>query len=230
MKRKHQWMMVVPVMAAVMALILAVAAGVGYAEDQDPAAPADQGFPGGPHMGRGLARHTIGGEVVKVEDNTVTVKLVLTGDEIAVKVDDQTKYRKDGNDATLADVQPGVKAAFIIREIPADGEDPLANAVIIGEPGEPGQHMRDGRQGVVGTVSAINGDTVTIQTADGEKQVKLPAVTQGMRIGVVVDADGTVHGVMYNPPEIGQGAQGTSTTGGNTATPSTTTSGTQSAT
>ncbi|MHB1391442.1 MAG: hypothetical protein ACYCXF_09515 [Thermoleophilia bacterium] len=184
--------------------------GVGYAAAQTAttstsattttatdAQPADQAP--GDHPGHGRHGHMVGGEVVKVDGNTITVK-AADGSEKSVQVDDQTKYRKppDGA-ATLADVVVGQKAGFMLAKA-VDGQDPVAKVVIIGDPAADRGANRP--KPVVGEVTAVNGDTVTIKAADGsETQVKLPAITPGMRLGVTSGADGTVHGVHYNPPD-----------------------------
>jgi hypothetical protein len=200
---KKQWIVIVPIMGAVMAAMLALALGVGSAFAQDQGQSQEQAGQGGPGRGQ-LRKHMIAGEVVKVEDNTITVKTRRNDEEKAVKVDDQTRYRKDGKDASLDDVKAGEQVALLIGAKPAEGEDPTAKAVIIGRPPAQGQGGAD-RKAVVGTLSAINGDTLTIKTEQGDKQVKIPALTQGMRIAVVTGPDGSVRGVMYNPPEKPQG-------------------------
>lgn len=200
--KKRQWITVVPIMAAVMAAMLALVAGAGYAFAQDPGGQNQvqgQNATPGPG-GRMTGRHLAGGVVVKVEGNTITIKTLKTGEEKAVKVDDQTKYRKDGKDASLADVTAGEKIGILIGKKPAEGEDPLAKAIIIGKPGT------DRQPPAVGTVGSVNGDKVTVQTAQGDKEVTVPAITQGMRIAVITAPDGTVRGVLYNPPEKPQGA------------------------
>ena len=191
-------------MAAVMAAMLALISGAGFAFAQDQPAQGQtqaqgQGK-GGPGRAR-LARHMMAGEVVKVEDNTITLNTLKNGEK-SVKVDDQTKYRKDGKDATLGDVTQGEKIAIVLGKKPDDGSDPVAKAVIVNPPAP--KAPKDQR--AAGTVKAVNGDTVTLQTPQGDKQVKIPAVTQGMRLGVVTGPDGSVIGLMYNPPEKPQGA------------------------
>ncbi|MHB1324997.1 MAG: hypothetical protein ACYDGS_03325 [Thermoleophilia bacterium] len=182
------------IMAAMTAALLALVIGASYAaaqeQTQTTAGQSTQKNAGS----RG--RQLIAGEVVKIENGTITLKTIKDGQEKTVKVDDQTRYRKDGKDASLADVITGEKIGVRLGMKPEDGQDPTAKAVMIGKPGN-----RPGGQPVVGTVSAINGDTVTIATAAGDKQVKLPTITQGMRLGVVTGKDGTVHAVMYNPPD-----------------------------
>jgi preprotein translocase subunit YajC len=196
-------------MTAVLAAALLMVAGVSLAvakqssdagQTAAPAAfgPGGEGFgagpggPGGPGRRGGLL-----GEVTKVENNTVTVKL-LSGDEKSFQVDDKTRYRKKDGDGSLADVVAGEKIAARLARPADDSSDPIALMVIVGipEPNKP----------VVGEITAINGDTVTVKTADGDKEVKIPALTNGMRIGVIAGDDGTVRGLMYDPPERPQGA------------------------
>ena len=203
--RKRQRFVIVAIGAVVMALV--VGAGFALAEDQAQSQGQTQGRAAGDGFrGRGpLGRHMLAGEVVMVEDNTITVKTLKGGEEKSVKVDDKTRYRKDGNDASLADVTTGEKIGIVVGKKPEEGQDPTAKAVLIGKPdkngapGRPGGRL--GGKPVLGTLSAINGDTLTIKTADGDKQVKLPAMNPGMRIAVVTGADGSVQGIMYNPPE-----------------------------
>jgi len=191
--------------AAAAAVALIIGTGVAMAQQAttttESTAALDAGAgPGMPGMGRpGPGRHLMAGEVTKVEGNTITLK-TLKGEEKSVKVDDATIYRKppDGQ-ATLADVKVGEKIAVRLGQV-TDGADLLAKAVIIGEPPARGT-------AVVGDVVAVNGDTLTIKTASGEeKQVQLPAITQGNRVGVMLGPDGSVKGVMYNPPVRPDGA------------------------
>jgi len=190
-------------LVGVTAAFLALAIGAGYASAQD----QQQGQSAtGEFQGRGQrGRHLAAGEVVKVENGTITIKTLKDGEEKSFKVDDQTRYRKEGGDATLEDVKVGETIGIALGARPEEGQDPVAKAVIIGKPGDGPRGDRPGGTPTVGTVTALNGDTLTINTADGDKQVKLPAITNGMRIAVVTGADGAVHAVMYNPPERPQG-------------------------
>lgn len=188
------------IIAAMTAALLALVIGASYAAAQEQTQTTEGQSTQQKAGPRG--RHLVGGEVVKVENGTITLKTIKDGQEKTFKVDEQTRYRKDGKDASLADVITGEKIGVMLGKKPEDGSDPTAKAVIIGKPGN-----RPGGKPVVGTVSAINGDTVTIKTAEGDKQVKLPTITQGMKLGVVTGEDGTVHAVMYNPPDKPQGSQ-----------------------
>ena len=205
-------------LVAVLAAFTMFLAAAGYA-----AAQSGTGGDGGPAVGQEsqsgpgaigrarLGRHLGAGEVVSFEGDTLKIK-TLRGEERTVQVNDETKYRKEGNDASRDDVKVGEKVAVLVGQKPEEGQDPVAKAVLIGKPGNegpggPGGPLK-GSKPIVGNVSALNGDTLTITTADGDKQVKLPAITNGMRIAVVQGEDGTVRAVMYNPPERPQGDQG----------------------
>ncbi|MFA6000983.1 MAG: hypothetical protein WC828_02595 [Thermoleophilia bacterium] len=211
--RKNRKMTLVALLAA--GMVMLAGAGYAYAQSSDNmSGTATTGQNGGSDQNAqnpGLkGRHLIGGEVVKFENNTITIK-TLKGDEKTVKVDDQTKYRKDGKDATVDDIKAGEKIGVGLGKKPEEGQDPVAKVVMIGDPpkdgqGGPGGPLK-GKKPVVGEVTALNGDTVTIKTAEGDVQVKLPAITAGQRLAVVQGEDGTVKAVMYNPPERPQGQQ-----------------------
>ena len=203
---------------AVLAAVLVMLAGAGYAFAQTSESAAGDATAGqGNADGQGrtlrgeLRKHMMAGEVIKVEGTTITIK-TLKGEEKSVNVDDQTRYRKDGNDATLADVKTGEKVAVVGGKKPEEGQVPVAKAVLIGKPGNEGPGGPGGPLGgkkpVVGEVTALSGDTVTIKTAEGDVQVKMPVISNGMRIAVVQGDDGTARIVMYDPPERPQGDQG----------------------
>lgn len=201
----------VAIAALAVGLWLALAAGIGHAlaqesgDDQSttttPAAgaqtvAADCNGPGGPGPGpgRGMRHAGLAGEVVKVEGSVITVK-TLKGEEKAVTVNDQTTYNKQGATATLADVTAGEKVGIRLEKPASEGGELIAKAVMIGDP-------RANHQRIAGTVTAVNGDTVTIKTDSGEeKQIKVPAITPGMRLGAGVKDDGSVRGLMYDPPQ-----------------------------
>lgn len=196
------------VLIAALAALAVMVLGVGYAvaQSDDAAAPAagEQrlgppgggfGGPGGGPGGR-PGKHMMGGEVLSVDGDTINIK-TFRGEEKAVTVNEETKYLKppDG-EGSLADVQPGVRIGIALNK-DDQGENPIAKAVIIGvpEPGERGDIT-------VGEVQSIDGDKVVIKTADGTtKEITLPAITEGMRLGVATAPDGTVKGLMYAPPE-----------------------------
>lgn len=189
-------------LVGITAALLALAMGAGYAsaQDQEQGQAASGEFQGPGPKGRHLAA----GEVVRIEEGTITIKTLRDGEEKTFKVDDKTRYRKDGADATIEDVKVGEKVGVAIGPPPEEGQDPVAIAVIIGKPGNSDGPPGGGKP-VVGNVTAVNGNTLTISTAEGDKQVTLPTITNGMRIAVVTAEDGTVHAVLYNPPERPQG-------------------------
>lgn len=180
--------------------LMVLVAGVGYAlaqEGNSPGSDPDRS----PEPGRGPGKHMMAGEVIKVENNTVTLK-TRGGEEKSVKVDDQTDYRKppDGQ-ASLTDVKPGEKIGIKLKE-PGDGGELTARVILIGEsPQGPGPRGKLRGHAALGEVTAVNGDTVTVTTSQGDKQFKLPAIAQGSRIGVIATEDGSVRGILYDPPE-----------------------------
>lgn len=219
MKREHK--MAMAALAAVAVLTLGV--GYAYAQTGETTTDAQQGSTsttttGATNTGNATTtqtapcpdrRHLVAGEVVKVEDNVITVK-TAAGEEKTAKVDDKTVYRKDGADATLADVQPGAQTGIKLYE-PSEGDEQTAKAVMIGtaEGRGPGWGRGRGMHGrgldTAGEVTAVDGDKVTVKNADGsEKQYQIPGITQGNRIGVIVGPDGAVRGVIYDPPQTSQ--------------------------
>ncbi len=191
MKVKHK-IALVAALAAAMVLVV----GIGYAVAQSGGSttattPGGAGQQGPRFINRGKRGPMIAGQVVKVENNTITVKTRKNGDK-SVNVDDQTKYLKAGGKATLADVKPGETVGILLKR-PVDKNNLTAGVVVIGRPGGRGQR-------VVGQVTAVNGDTVTVHTASGDKQVKIPPITNGERIGVAMGPNGQVRGIMYNLP------------------------------
>lgn len=206
MKRKHGMVLV-----SALAMVLVLAAGIGYAFAQEPPQGQPQqgqlgpGGPGGPggrggFMPPGQRGRLLAGEVVKVEDNTITLK-TRRGEEKAVKVDDKTRYRKKDGQASLEDVKPGEKVGVRLAKA-EEGAEPTAKLVLIRDPQGGRPHP------TVGEITRIEDDTITINTAEGEKQVKIPALTQGMRVAVVTGEDGTAKVVIYNPPERAEGMPG----------------------
>lgn len=188
---------------AALAAVAALAVGAGYAFAQEDAGPQDEQLgPSGPGGGwgrPGRARaHMLAGEVISVSDGTITLK-TFWDEEKSVKVDDDTKYLKADGEASIDDVKQGEKIAVALNKSP-EGEQLTARAVIIGNP----RDMKRG-EAAVGEVVAVDGDKVTIKTADGDKQFTLPEITQGSRLGVMTGPDGDVRGVIYNPPERPQG-------------------------
>lgn len=196
MKQKHKYLTVA---LAAAALTLAVSAGLALAQGDAATAegaafagPRGHG-PGGPGE---LRDRMVGGEVVSVSDAAITLKTVRSGEELTVTINGDTAYRSKDGEAALSDVVPGEHAGIRLTEARAEGVEPVAETVLIGAPDRP-----DRPHPSVGEVTAVDGNQVTIKTADGEQQFDLPEITTGMRLGVAADDDGNVKAVIYDPPE-----------------------------
>ncbi len=202
MKKSHK---TIVALALSLAVVLALGVGLASAQAPDEAAPPAEGEctagggghggPGGPG-GRGIGGGglMVGGEVVSVDGDTITLT-TPRGEEQRVKVTEETVYRKKDGDASLVDVVPGERIGVKLTAVPEEGKDAVAETVMIGEPG--GMRHRP----TVGEVTAVDGNNVTIATEDGEQTFTLPSVETGQRLGIAADEDGNVRALMYDPPE-----------------------------
>ena len=186
-----------------LAVVLALGAGLAVAQSAtgDQAAPAEQamgpgghGGPGGPGQAGGRRGLMKGGEVVSVDGDTVTLK-TRGGEEESFTVNEETIYRTRDGEGSLADVVPGERIGVKFVSRPEEGQEGVAAVVLIGQPG------RHGNRPVVGEVTAVDGNTVTINTGDGEQQFTIPSIEVGSRLGIAADNDGNVKGLMYDPPQ-----------------------------
>jgi len=136
-------------------LLVFSSVGFAYAEQRS---PRPQGVGGQPPLGRGEWRGTlIEGEVTAIEGATLTVATQHRG-EISVQTDADTKFRvRDNADFSLADIQVGDTIAAKGRFI---DESTLAARVVMRAPAE----LADTAHG---KVTAIEGDTITIEDKDG---------------------------------------------------------------
>ncbi len=192
-------------MAVVLSLAAVLALGAGLAVAQsaagDQAAPSEQamgpgghGGPGGPGQSGGRRGLMKGGEVVSVGGDTVTLK-TRNGEEKSFTVNKETAYRTKDGEGSLDDVVPGERIGVKLVSRPEEGQEGIAAVVLIGPPG------RHGIKPAVGEVTAVDGNTVTINTGDGELQFTIPSIEVGSRLGVAADKDGNVKGLMYDPPQ-----------------------------
>ncbi|MHB1465071.1 MAG: hypothetical protein ACYCXU_08155 [Thermoleophilia bacterium] len=190
MKNKHR-LLIVAALAAVLMLVVGI--GLALAQSGGTSTQPAPGQPQGRGPGfRGRARGCMmGGSVTRVENNTITLK-AAAGGEKTVKVDEATRYVRPGGKATLADVKPGERVRILLKQ-PASSGNLTARVVRIGKPGAR-------RKAMVGNITSINGNTVTIHTANGDKQFTAPQLQQGERVGVITGPDGSVTGIIYNPP------------------------------
>ena len=190
MKNKHR-LLIIGLLTALLVLVAGIGLAVAQSGGSSQPAPGQQGP--GPGF-RGRARGAmVAGAVTQVKDDTITVKTAANGDK-TVKVDDKTTYIKQGGKATLADVKPGEQVRIMLIR-PAGNGEPTARAVMIGKAGF------GRRNGAVGNITQVNGNTVTIHTASGDKQFTIPQLAPGERISVITGPDGSVKGIMFNPPQ-----------------------------
>ncbi len=223
-KPKHRlvlWLGAAAALVLIIGVSVALAQGSGTQSTTPGQTQTTHGRPGPKGCRRGAWRGRgpgAVGQVTKVENNTITIK-TAKGDEKSFSVNDQTKYlKRGGGQASLNDVTVGSEVAIRAAK-PADSNgNPTAKAVLIGIP-KPGER-------IVGQVSSVNGDSVTIQTPNGDKQVTIPGLTNGEKIGVVLGPDGSVRGLMYNVPQRPAG-QGGPQPGANTPQPQTSTQSSQ---
>lgn len=199
MKQRNRYLMV-----ALAAALVTLAVSAGFALAQDDAAPADENAAWGPRGGHGpgdfaergeMRDLMVGGEVVSVSDTGITLKTIRSGEEVTVAINGDTVYRSRDGEAALSDVVPGEHVGIRLTEPKAEGVEMVAEAVMIDPPHRGGRHHP-----VIGEVTAVDGDKVTLNTADGEKQFTIPGISEGMTLGVAADEDGNVKGVMYDPP------------------------------
>lgn len=206
MKQGNKYL-VVALAAAVLTLM--VSAGLALAQDNaatddtaalfgESAGPGagGRGGPGGPGERGGMRDQMVGGEVVSVSDTAITLTMIRSGEEVTVTINGDTGYRSKDGEAALADVVPGEHVGIRLTEPRADGVELVAETVMIGAP-----NRGDRPHPSVGEVTAVDGNAVTINTADGEQEYNLPEISAGMRLGVAADEDGNVKAVIYDPPE-----------------------------
>jgi hypothetical protein len=152
------------------AILLALCVA-GWAQGPDNAPPPDQpqgqqggGWQRGGHRGGpGVA-----GEVTAITGNTITVK-TMDGNGVTVNVTDQTRFRKDRQDAKLTDVKVGDNV-FVRGQRGSDG-NVQAEMVAVPPAGMMG-NMREGlgKNFIMGEIKAINGTQIEIARPDGQTQ------------------------------------------------------------
>jgi hypothetical protein len=194
---------IVALAAAVLTLM--VSAGLALAQDEtatvedaDAIGARDGHGPGG-FAEKGENRdQMVGGEVVSVSDTAITLTTKASDEEVAVTINGDTAYfsKEKADEAALADVVPGEHVGIWLTEARAEGVEMVAGKVMIGAP-----HRGDKPHADIGAVTAIDGNNVTISTADGEKQFTIPTIEAGMELGVAADEEGNVKAVIYDPPE-----------------------------
>ena len=132
------------------------------------ASPQSQGDMGGRGMRRGPG---VAGTITAISDSSITVK-TQEGKSAQVNLSPQTKFRKQRQDAKLADFKVGDE--IFVRGQSA-GADTWTAEIVAGRPAGGGQfeqRMREGmgKEFIAGEVTAINGVQLTIKRPDGVSQ------------------------------------------------------------
>jgi preprotein translocase subunit YajC len=153
-----------------LAILLALCVA-GWAQGSNNTPPPGQpqgqqeggGQRGGRRGGPGLM-----GEVTAISGNTITVK-TMDGNAATVNVTDQTRFRKDRQDAKLTDVKVGDNV-FVRGQKGSDGSV-QAEMVAVPPAGMMG-NMREGlgKNFIMGEIKSINGTQIEIARPDGQTQ------------------------------------------------------------
>ena len=156
---------------ATLMLTLLLVAAWGWAQDAPPN-PAPGGQTSSPSEMQGGRRHFHGvaGTITAIAADSLTVK-TRDGKTVQVNLTDSTRYRKDRQDAKLADFKVGDEV--FVRGQQSGDSAWQAEVVASGRPG--GGDMARFREGlgkefIVGEVKAINGTQLTIARPDGVSQ------------------------------------------------------------
>jgi hypothetical protein len=145
---------------------------------QESSPPAGAGRMQGPRAGRG---QPLFGKIAAISNGTVQVAKP-DGSTATVKITDKTEFRKDRQEAKLADFKVG--DLVLIRAEDNGGQGLTALTIAgrtgggpggpgMGGPGGPGGNMMTGEMGkdfVVGEVKSIDAPKITIQRPDKVKQ------------------------------------------------------------
>ena len=156
-------------------LVLLAAPLLCGAQTSDQPAPSDK--PASPQAqprreGRGMRQgQGIAGTIGEIKADGFTVK-TLQGKTVTVKVTSETRFRKDRQDAKLADFKPG--DMVMVGGEPA-GNDAWTARFVASRQGVGGGNMQALREGmgkefIAGEVKAIDGTKLTIARPDGQTQ------------------------------------------------------------
>jgi len=145
---------------------------VAWAQAPDTNAPAQTPPPsqnGEGHWGGERRGPGVGGTITAISGNSITIK-TMDGKTAQVNVTDQTKFRKDREDAKLADLKVG--DGVMVRG--QQGSDGVWQAEMIGtrSAGEMGGQFREGlgKKFIMGEIKSINGTQLEIARPDGVTQ------------------------------------------------------------
>ena len=150
------------------AATLLVLCAAGWAQGPDNAAPANQPGQQQGQWGRGRRGPGVAGTITAIEGNIITVK-TMEGGTTQVNVTDQTRYRKERQDAKLADLKVGDNV-FVRGEKGSDGAI-QAEMVAVPPQGMMGNFREGmGKNFIMGEIKAINGTQIEIARPDGVTQ------------------------------------------------------------
>ncbi len=151
-------------------LFACLAAGLPSAWAQDAPPPQGQGGPGGrrgPGGQQGQRFQGTGGTIASVDKDTMVLR-TLDGKTVTVKLTEATRYRRDRQEAKLADFKVG--EAVVVRGTPA-GENTWTAEVVAARPAMEARFREGlGKEFIVGEIKSIAGLKLTILRVDGQTQ------------------------------------------------------------
>lgn len=141
------------------------------ANGEKPGNAATQQHREGRGAGRMFTGQGIGGTISEINRDSFTVK-TMEGKTVTVKVTSETRFRKDRQQAKLADFKPG--DMVMVGGEPAGEGVWTARFVASRTPGQGPdmQALREGmgKQFIAGEVKAVDGTKLTIARVDGQTQ------------------------------------------------------------
>ncbi len=151
-------------------VILLALCAAGWAQGPDNAPPPDQPGQGQQgQWGRGGRRGPgVAGTITAIDGNTISVK-TMDGTTTQVNVTDQTRFRKERQDAKLTDLKVGDNV-FVRGE---KGSDGAVQAEMVAVPPQGmQQNFREGlgKNFIMGEIKSINGTQLEIARPDGVTQ------------------------------------------------------------
>ena len=152
------------VLALVGVVALSASSGAQAAPQGEGRAGGQRG-PGGP---QGQRFQGTGGTITSLGKDTMILR-TLEGKTVTVKLTDATRYRRDRQDAKLADFKVG--EMVVVRGTPA-GENAWTAEVVAARPADEAR-LREGlgKEFIVGEIKSIDGLKLTILRIDGKTQI-----------------------------------------------------------
>ena len=149
-------------------VILLVLCAAGWAQGPENAPPSDQQGQQQGQWGRGRRGPGVAGTITAMDGNTISIK-TMDGNTTHVNVTDQTRYRKERQDAKFADLKVGDNV-FVRGEKGSDGAI-QAEMVAVPPQGMMGNFREGlGKNFIMGEIKAINGTQIEIARPDGVTQ------------------------------------------------------------